>query len=171
MSTVLANAFQLHRRSLMWSVMRIVRDPQTAEDLAQETYLRASRAAQNGPIEHIEAFLHQTARNLALDHLRRRQTKAHIEIDGVSDTDVQKVAADAPSLEAVILERERLRRFEAALRVLPERAQSVVMLSRIEGWCNARIAVHLDVSERTVFNDLKIAMAHCRDTLLRFDHL
>lgn len=129
-------AFVLHRRSLLWSVMRIVRDPQTAEDLAQETYLRATRAAEAGPIEHIEAFLHQTACNLALDHLRRRRTRSAVEVDNLSEAEVQKVPASVPSLEAAIVERERFHRFKDALGALPERAQAVVVLSRIEGWTN-----------------------------------
>jgi RNA polymerase sigma factor (sigma-70 family) len=169
MSGTLNAAFLLHRRSLMWSVMRIVRDPQTAEDLAQETYLRATRAAESGPIEHLEAFLHQTARNLALDHLRRRRTRGSVEVDGLNDADVEMVPANIPTLETAIIERERFRRFRDALGALPERAQSVVVLSRIEGWSNIRIAAHLGISERTVFNDLKLAMAHCRDALLLLD--
>lgn len=169
MPTILNDAFQLHRRSLTWSVMRIVRDPQIAEDLAQETYVRAHKAIEAGPIEHIEAFLHRTARNLALDHLRRRKTRARVETDGLSDEVLENIAADTPSLEKEIIERERLRLFQSALATLPERAQQVLVLSRIEAWTNARIALHLGVSERTVFNDLKLAMAHCRDALTRSD--
>nr|WP_244669830.1 sigma-70 family RNA polymerase sigma factor [Kaistia sp. 32K] len=149
--------------------MRIVRDPQIAEDLAQETYVRAHKAIEAGPIEHIEAFLHQTARNLALDYLRRRKTRARVETDGLSDEMLESIPADTPSLETEIMERERLRLFQAALATLPERVQQVVRLSRIEEWTNARIALHLGVSERTVFNDLKLAMAHCRDALARKD--
>ncbi len=169
MSGTLNAAFLMHRRSLTWSVMRIVRDPQTAEDLAQETYLRATRAAQAGPIEHLEAFLHQTARNLALDHLRRRRTRGVVEVAGLNESALEKIPANVPTLEAAIIERERFRRFREALSGLPERAQTIVILSRIEGWQNGQIASQLGVSERTVFNDLKLAMAHCRDALQRLD--
>lgn len=96
MSSVLNTIFETQRRSLLWSVMRIVRDPQTAEDLAQETYVRARRAADNGPIEHVEAFLHQTARNLALDHLRRKNTRTNVEAEGVDEATVAAIAADIP---------------------------------------------------------------------------
>lgn len=169
MAESLSAAFLLHRRSLMWSVMRIVRDPQTAEDLAQETYLRAARAAESGPIEHLEAFLYQTARNLALDHLRRQRTRGGVQVDGLNIEEIEKVPASSPTPEAVIIERERLNRFWQALSALPERAQTVVVLSRVEGWQNGQIASHLGVSERTVFNDLKLAMAHCRDAIRRLD--
>lgn len=170
MPVSLNSVFLLHRRSLMWSVMRIVRDQQAAEDLAQETYLRARRAVEAGPIDHIEAFLHQTARNLAIDYLRRRRTRNEVEVDGVA-TDIDQVPSGAPSLESAVMEQQRLQAFYGALRRLPERVQTVVLLSRIEGWSNVKIAEHLNVSDRTVFNDLKLAMAHCRDALQRLDRL
>lgn len=166
MPTALNAVFETHRRSLLWSVLRIVRDRQTAEDLAQETYLRARRAAEAGPIDHLEGFLHQTARNLALDHLRRRKTRARVEADAFDPDIVNQVAADAPCAEHALIERQKLHAFQDALAGLPERARTVMVLSRIEQWSNVRIAAHLGVSERTVFNDLKLAMAHCRDALV-----
>ncbi|MFH1558584.1 MAG: RNA polymerase sigma factor [Pseudomonadota bacterium] len=169
MPTTLNSVFHLHRRSLMWSVMRIVRDPQTAEDLAQETYIRARKAIEAGPIEHIEAFLHQTARNLALDHQRRRRIRGEVETAAPGDAMLSGVAEDVPSIEAAILERERFETFRRSLAGLPERAQAVMILSRVEEWPNRRIAEYLDVSERTVFSDLKLAMAHCREALARLE--
>lgn len=149
--------------------MKIVGDPQTAEDVAQEAYLRARRAVENGSIEHIEAFLHQTARNLALDHQRHRKMRSTYEADGVSEDFIQNIPDNVPSIEAALLDRERFQALQKALGGLPQRAQTVMILSRIEEWSNRRIAEHLDISERTVFNDLKQAMAHCRETMARFD--
>lgn len=169
MPAALNAIFQTHRRFLMWSVMRIVGDRQTAEDVAQETYLRARRAMENGPIEHIEAFLQQTARNLALDHRRRRKMRSAYETDGLGDDLLLNVPDDVPSVETALLERERFRSFRKALDGLPPRAQTVLVLSRMEEWTNRRIAAHLGVSERTVFNDLKLAMAHCREALVRLE--
>ncbi len=169
MSVLLNDVFLLHRQSLMGTAFRIVRDRQTAEDLAQEAYLRAHSAIETGPIEHIEAFLHQTARNLAIDYLRRRKTRGETDRLRPSEEELRSVPADVPSLERAVIDRERLRNFQAALARLPERAQRVVRLSRIEGWSNPRIARHLGVSERTVFNDLKLGMAHCREALARSD--
>ena len=169
MPAILNAIFAAHRRSLLWTVMRIVRDPQTAEDLAQETYLRARKAVESGRVEHLEGFLHQTARNLALDHLRRRKTRAGAEVEGLGDGLLAGVSADIPSIEQALIEKQNFSAFQKALSALPKRAQAVLVLSRVEEWSNARIAEHLDVSERTVFNDLKLAMAHCRDALARLD--
>lgn len=147
--------------------MRIVRDPQVAEDVAQETYLRARRAIDNGPIDHLEGYLHQTARNLALDHLRRQGVRKNVETEGVDGELLTEIPADIPSIEQAIIERQKLGIFSEALSSLPERAQRVLVLSRIDEWTNAKIAAHLGISERTVFNDLKLAMAHCREALSR----
>ncbi len=169
MPAILNAIFAAHRRSLLWTVMRIVRDPQTAEDLAQETFLRAHKAVESGRVEHIEGFLQQTARNLALDHLRRRKTRAGAEVQGLDEHLLAGISADIPSLEQALIEKQTFGVFQTALAALPERAQAVLVLSRIEEWSNVRIAAHLGISERTVFNDLKLAMAHCRDAMMRLD--
>lgn len=167
----LTTIFMGARQSLMWSVMRIVRDRQIAEDLTQETYIRAKRAMDQAQVDHVEAFLHQTARNLAFDHLRRKGARARIEAPDADAAAVQHIAQDVPSIEDAIIERQRFGRFAQALSGLPKRAQAVMFLGRVENWPNRQIAEHLGISERTVFNDLKLAMGHCRDAVARYEKL
>lgn len=169
MSAALNAIFALHRRSLLWTVMRIVRDPHTAEDLAQETYIRAKRAFDEGTVEHPEGFLHQTARNLALDHLRRANVRGAFETRDLEEATAENVPSQVVSIEDAIIERQRFSAFTEALQGLSKRAQAVLILSRIEDWPQHRIAERLGVSERTVFNDLKMAMAHCRDAMARHE--
>lgn len=169
MIALLNDAYQRQRRSLMLSALRIVRDRQVAEDLAQETYLRALQSAKSAPIEHVEAFLHRTVRNLALDHLRRRRTRDRHEDRTADDRTVEDIPADMPTIEAAMIERERLALFEAALQALPVRARQAWALSQLDGWPYARIAAHLGVSRNTVYNDVKLVMGHCSDVLKRLE--
>jgi len=169
LSATLADIFLSHRRSLIWSVMRIVRDAQAAEDLAQETYVRAVGALEKGTIEHIEAYLHQTARNLAINYRRRLDLRSRIERTDLPEEAFENVASAAPSAEADLIQRQRLRCLHAAIGSLPERAQKVWLLSRIEKWPYPRIAAHLGVSPNTVFNDVKLAHAHCMDALAKLE--
>lgn len=169
MNGVLVSIFSDTRQSLIWNVMRIVGDRQIAEDLAQETYIRASKAMEHGAIAHIEALLHQTARNLAIDHLRRKATRSRVEAENIDPSIVLRICQDVPSTEEAIIGRQRLAHLSRALAGLPERTQTVMILSRVENWPNSRIADHLGISERTVFNDLKLAMGHCRDALARYE--
>lgn len=92
MSAALNAIFALHRRSLLWTVMRIVRDPDTAEDLAQETYIREKWAFDEGAVEYPEGFLHQTARNLALDHVRRTNVRGSVETSDLNEALCENVA-------------------------------------------------------------------------------
>ncbi|WP_207457610.1 sigma-70 family RNA polymerase sigma factor [Azospirillum sp. SYSU D00513] len=162
------NAIYLdHRHSLLGRALRIVRDPQTAEDLLQESWLRAHNAAEKGPIDNIGAFLHRTVRNLALDHIRRRKTQERFEVRPAEDLDRLEIPSADPSAEEHLLQRERLNRFKGALDALPERARRVWILNRVEGWSYPRIAEHLGVSQGTVFNDMKLAMGHFADALSR----
>ncbi|WP_084496664.1 sigma-70 family RNA polymerase sigma factor [Aquamicrobium defluvii] len=168
-TTTLADIFLSNRKSIMWSVLRIVRDPQTAEDVAQETYVRARRAIERGPIDHIEAFLFQTARNIAIDLCRRREMLGQVERDDVPEEDVLNVASPLPSQEASLIGSERLRLLDEAIRKLPERARTVWYLNRVEKWSYPRIAKHLGVSPNTVFNDFKLAHGHCVAAMARID--
>lgn len=169
MSAVLNAIFQSHRRSLLWTVMRIVRDPQTAEDLAQETYLKARKALETRPIEHVEGFLFQTARNLALDHQRRKAVRNRYEASDTARKDVENVAAAGPSIEDDLIQRQLWRALEDALAELPVRARTVWSMTQLQGRTCAEIAERLGVSRNTVYNDIKLVMGHCQDVLARLD--
>jgi len=169
MTALLTEAFLRHRKALIGQLTRIVRDPHIAEELAQETYIRARQAADAGPIEHVDAFLYRTARNLGLDYARRQKMKSKVERFDAGEDELANIRTDVPSAETTIIDQERLRRLQQALAELSPRAQQVWRLSRLEGWTYARIAEHLGVSPNTVFNDVKLAVAHCHDALARFD--
>ncbi len=158
-----------HRQSLLGRALRIVRDVPTAEDVIQESYLRACNAVQKGPIDNIGAFLHRTVHNLALDQIRRRRTQERFEAPASDTADPLEVACDTPSVEDRLLHRERLAQFMGAMEALPERARRVWVLNRVEGMSYPQIAAHLGVSQGTVFNDMKLAMGHFVDALSRAD--
>src|SRR3954468_14971037 len=79
---------------------RIVGDRAAAEDLCQETLVRAWRAAPRDlPQERLRAWLHRTATNLAFDELRRRARRGEVGYDddalaGGSATDAAVAGAD-----------------------------------------------------------------------------
>lgn len=169
MPAALNAIFQSHRRSLLWTVMKIVRDPQTAEDLAQETYLKARTTMETRPIEHVEGFLFQTARNLAFDHQRRAKVRNRYETPDTAWEEVENVPLSGPSVEEELIQRQRQQTFEAALAELPVRARTAWTMAQLKGRTYAEIAEHLGVSRNTVYNDIKLVMGHCQDALARLD--
>lgn len=154
---------------MIWNILRIVRDKSTAEDLAHDAYLRARSAIESGTVEHVEAFLNSTVRNLALDHVRKRKVREQFEQEFASDLGIPGMPTRVPDLENAVIARERMRQLDLALASLPERTRQVFILHRIEGLSYPEVAQYLGVSERTVFQDAKEALAHCRDQLDRLD--
>ncbi|WP_285741258.1 sigma-70 family RNA polymerase sigma factor [Lentzea sp. NBRC 105346] len=74
----LEELYRLHRRTLMWYLRtRVHVDPHTAEDILQETFLRAWRTPEvlSAPPEACRAWLVTVARNLLIDSLRRRSRR------------------------------------------------------------------------------------------------
>lgn len=168
-SAVLTELYLLRRRSLLARLAGRVGHWHTAEDLAQDAWVQLTRAVATQPVNRPEAFLNETARNIATDHARRARRRARVETEYFDPAALEDVATDAPSAEACLMERERITALRTALAALPERAQEVWRLSYVEGWSYARIAEDLGVSRNTVYNDMKLVMGHCRDVLRRVE--
>ena len=164
-SLLLDEIFQAQRRALVGTIYRIVGCVHTSEDLAHDAYMRVSKAAASRQIDHLRPFLYQTARNLALDHVRRDRLRRRLISDDTGATQWAEVPEARPSQEATSIDRERLAAFRRALSRLPERARRAFILSRLEGLSYPEIAQRLGVSESTVFNDVKAALAHCLEAL------
>ena len=84
--------FLTQRVTLLRTLERMVNNHSTAEDLLQETYLRVTRALNERAIEHLEPFVFQTARNLALDHLRARRIQSRTVVEDVPMEVIEGVA-------------------------------------------------------------------------------
>jgi RNA polymerase sigma-70 factor (ECF subfamily) len=120
-------------------VRRMVHDASDAEDLTQETFVRAylsihsfqSRASLN-------TWLFRIATNLCIDHSRRQKkvsamtTSLSQENEGEEETqrDIPDLAFDPQRL---LLNRELGTKLDEALRELPEKLRTVVLLYDIEG--------------------------------------
>ncbi len=155
------SVFLVQRLSLLRTLQRMVGNPSTAEDLLQETYLRVSRAVSERPIEHLEPFVFQTARNLALDHLRSRRVQARTLVDDVPEAVLHSVAAPASNSEDAAHAERLLKQLSASLGQLSERQQRIFILSRVHGASYLEIAEQLKVSASTVQKELKLIMAIC----------
>jgi RNA polymerase sigma-70 factor, ECF subfamily len=144
--------------SLYRTARRLSRDRADAEDLVQDTYLKAFRAADRfEPGTNLRAWLftilHNTARNRFRD--RARDLVA-------ADSDAVDSAADAPppgsALQAVDTPETRLLRetlapqLQAAVDALPEAFREAVWLRDVEEFSYAEIAQMLDVPIGTVMS-------------------
>src|SRR5690242_6016098 len=85
-------------------LQRMVGDHAAAEDLRQEAYARAwASAPRDAGRDHLAAWVHRTARNLAVDHLRRRNVRDLVPFD-----DASLGSAPDPDPEARLVAQEAL---------------------------------------------------------------
>nr|WP_232916706.1 RNA polymerase sigma factor [Pseudomonas corrugata] len=146
---------------MLRTLERMVNNPSTAEDLLQETYLRVTRALSERTVDHLEPFVFQTARNLALDHLRARRIQSRTLVDDVPQDVVNNVIAPQSSAEDAAHAERMLERLNVSLQSLSPRQRQVFILSRLHGHSYQDIAQRLDVSLSTVQKELKLIMAIC----------
>ena len=153
--------FLTHRVILLRTLQRMVNNPSTAEDLLQETYLRATRALSERTVEHLEPFVFQTARNLALDHLRSRRIQSRTVLEDVPTEVIESVPSSLSTPEEAHQAAQLLERLSVSLSQLSARQQRIFILSRLHGCSYQEIAEELDVSLSTVQKELKLIMAIC----------
>lgn len=109
----------------------LTRKPAEAEDLVQETYLRAFRFSHRfQPGTHLRAWLFQILRNTFLTFYRLHEREMPIAEDGVPDWDTP-MFHHAPPEDPSALEAHT--DLERALQRLPEEFRSVLLLAEVEG--------------------------------------
>ena len=153
--------FLTQRVTLLRTLQRMVNNHSTAEDLLQETYLRVTRALSERTVEHLEPFVFQTARNLALDHLRARRIQARTVVDDVPMEVIEGVASPLSTPEDAHQAAQLLERLSVSLSQLSARQQRIFILSRLHGCSYQEIAEELAVSLSTIQKELKLIMAIC----------
>jgi RNA polymerase sigma-70 factor (ECF subfamily) len=120
-----------HLDALYNFAVYLTRRPADAEDLVQETYLRAFRFSHRfQPGTHLRAWLFHILRNTFLTFYRAREREAPLAEDGVPDWDAP-MFHDAPEDDAGTLEAHT--DLERAMRRLPEEFRTVLLLAEVEG--------------------------------------
>lgn len=160
-SQTLVEVFVSQRRTLIGMLARIVGNSQTAEDLAQDAYMRVASAARDQPILALKAFLFRTARNLAFDHLRAERRHGSVVSQGLDQGALESVPAALPSPETQAFDRQRLALLDVAIGDMKDRRRTILVLHKLHGWDYARIAGHLGISESAVQKNVKLALADC----------
>jgi RNA polymerase sigma-70 factor, ECF subfamily len=127
-----------------------------AEDAVQDGFLHAYKALERfRPEQAFAAWLNRIVANAALDIGRRRK---------VRDADTLPETLSVPQFDPS--ERSELRgRLGIALRVLPDRQRSVLVLHDVEGYTHGEIGTMLGIPEGTARSDLHHARASLRERL------
>jgi RNA polymerase sigma-70 factor, ECF subfamily len=151
-----------HMSSLYTAALRMTRNPSDAEDLVQETYLKAYRAFgtfQEGT--NLKAWLYKILTNTFINSYRAKKRRPEqSELDDVEDLYLYRrlggleAAAAGRSAEEEVLEHFTESDVKAAVESLPEQFRMAVLLADVEGFSYKEIAEILDVPIGTVMSRL-----------------
>ncbi len=143
-----------YRTPLVNFLYRMVRDRGTAEDLAQEVFLRVYRARlEYAPSAKFTTWMFRIATNLALNALRDgRHRQQEISMDQQADHGDDaaapwEVADRRPGVEHELIQRDRAAFIRRAIAQLPEKQRAAVLLHKYQELDYDEIARILECSE------------------------
>jgi RNA polymerase sigma-70 factor (ECF subfamily) len=162
--------------SLYTAAMRMTRRKQDAEDLVQETYLKAYRAY--GSFEsgtYLKAWLYRILTNTYINSYRRQQRRPE-------ETDVEDIedlylyhrlhssdgGRSGRSAEDEVLDRFTDEDVKAAIEALPEAFRMAVILADVEGFSYKEIAEITDVPIGTVMSRIHRGRRALQKTLTTY---
>jgi RNA polymerase sigma-70 factor (ECF subfamily) len=164
-----------HRRELHVHCYRMVGSFEEAEDLVQETLLRAWRArASLERVEWLRAWLYRIATNACLDAIKRDGRRVASVgsfrdvpwLQPYPDRLLDEAARPAEEPDAAIVRRETIElTFLAVIQLLPPRQRAAVVLSDVLGWSAREVGGVLEIGVAAVNSALQRGRATLREHL------
>ncbi len=130
--------YERTNRPAYFAILYIVRDKMHAEDILQETFLRAiASLGQYAAGTNFIGWLCSIARSLALNHLKKYRREVATDFD----EDAYKYGAAETELPFI---------FDVAAKLLPEDEYEIVMLCQVAGYKRREVAAMLSMPVATV---------------------
>lgn len=147
---------------------RLLLDPHDAEEVVQDTFIRAHKALTRKYSEaqcrdlQLRAWLFRIARNLSRN---KRRGKRHELEQQISETGAEIESVSALSIVCEVEKREDLERLDDAIRGLPEEVRELIVLRFIEEMSYAEIAETTGTSEASLRGKVFRSLRALRDAL------
>ncbi len=143
-----------HEKTVYNLALRMTGDPQDAEDMAQEAFLKAYRSLGEFRGESkFSVWLYRIVSNVCLDHLRRQSRRPTVSLTA-EDEEGEQTQWDVPdeSLSPERLLEQKLTReaVQKGLNALPEEQRQILLLREIRGLSYEEIGRILDLEPGTV---------------------
>ncbi len=165
-----------HQQPLINFIARYINDRDSAEDLAQETFIRIFKAAQRyKPGQaHFKTWMYHIASNLCKNELRNRGRRNRYRVDNVVEGNgdseqidlIENTPADASSQPEVALERKELHdAIQSAIAELPEQYRVPLVLRDLQGLSYDEISETLELRSGTTKSRINRARLMLKDKL------
>lgn len=132
--------FAKHHGEIFAYLLRMMRDPEVAADMAQDAFIKAYKNYDTlEKPENARAWLYQIAHRVALDEIRRRKIIRFFPWTGESQGSV-------PSAEHLVMDARLSGDMQRALERIPERQRAALLLAELHDLTGLELAAALGVS-------------------------
>jgi RNA polymerase sigma factor (sigma-70 family) len=156
----LHDVYMALRGSLARAVMSIV-PPSEVEDIVQETYVRICRIKDPQKIRKPHSFLYKTAKNLALDHVKRAESRLAISVEDTDEFGFVEAERLPDETFDNVASNEEFAQFCEAVRRLPVQCRRAFVFKKVYGYSQREIAREMNLSENTVEKHVAKGIKRC----------
>lgn len=150
------------RNDLIAYLSQMLHCKDTAEDIAQESFIILSHSASQAVIDHPRGFLFRTAGNLAVDYIRHNKVVTRY---NENESLITEEPPHQASPEQELLQAEWLALLKKTISDLPPQTRNVFILHKIRGLSYREVAAMLDISESAVEKHISKGLKRCRTQL------
>ncbi len=162
------NTLVLHYQDIVYNVaLRIMKDPASAEDAAQDAFISAYKAIKSFRGGSFKSWLLRIVTNTCYDELRRRKRRPQSSLDEITEDNpsVSFMADDQPGPEQHRQQVELVDAVKRCMDELPDEQRVAAVLCDIEGRDYQEIADMMSISLGTVKSRISRARNKLRDCL------
>ena len=158
---------QRYERQIYNVSLRMLGDSHVAEDVTQDTLMRAYRGLSGFRGENLRAWLLRIASNVCTDVLRSRHGRRDVSLDSLAEEGGASWASKDPSPEDEAMRGELGQEIQRGLMGLPQDQRMVLILVDVQGLSYEEAAEAARISPGTLRSRLSRARAKLRDHMLQ----
>ncbi len=148
------------RESLARAQLGIV-PPRDIEDIVQETYVRVCQVEMKEKIRQPRSFLFKIAHNLALDHVKRAESRLVVSVEETGELGFGEAERSVDETFDQVASNEEFSHFCEAVRQLSAQCRRAFVLKKVYGCSQREIAREMKLSESTVEKHIAQGIKRC----------
>ena len=161
-------AFLEKRENLVLFLAARTRSLESAEDLAQDLYLKIAALDAGADVRAPTALLYRMASNLLIDQVRSAQRSSRRNAEWRMDTRVIRGGEDVvdePPADEVVAGKQQARQLAEAVAALPPKMGQAFRLHKLDGLSQTQTAQQMGVSTKMVEQHIAAAIRHLTQKL------
>ncbi len=156
------SVFLYYHNKITTFIRAIIKSKTDAEDLTQDIFIKIwNNRTTIDTQRSFHTYMYTIARNAAINYLKHKAINATY-LTNLPYTDIDICP------EALLFAKEIKLLVEMTVSQMPDRRKEIYMLSRNEGFTNDEIATRLNISKKTVENQLTLALQSIRKVISAF---